>query len=346
MRLSELVQKLGGKVVGEGDPEIVRVAPIEAAQKGDITFVANPRYAAHLETTQADAVLVAPGVEAPGKRLVHVPNPYASFGRAVEILMLTPMRRFGVHPEATVASTAVLDENVSVGPGARIGEGVRIGRNTLIEANVVLYDNVEIGQDCALHAGVIVRDGVRLGDRVVLQPAVVIGGDGFGFAPTTEGLRKIPQVGGVSIGNDVEIGAGSTVDRGALGDTVIGNGVKIDNLVMIAHNVSIGDHTVIVSQTGIAGSTSIGSGCVIGGQVGIVGHLKIGNGVRIASKAGIMQDLPDGTEWGGVPAIKHGDWLRSMAVFNKLPEMRRQLGRLARRVEQQLAPVAGGEQDN
>jgi UDP-3-O-[3-hydroxymyristoyl] glucosamine N-acyltransferase len=312
------------------DPEIVRVAPIEHAQAGELTFLSNPKYAGHLAATQAAAVLVAEGVAAPGKRLVVVPDPYGAFAAAVELLMAKPPRRFEVHAHATVDAEAELGENVSIGPGARVGARARIGRNTIIEANVVVDDEVIVGDDCFVHAGVVLRAGARLGNRVVLQPNVVVGGDGFGFAPGPEGLRKVPQVGGVVIGDDVEIGAGSTIDRGALGDTVIGKGTKIDNLVMIAHNVNIGEHTIVVSQTGVAGSTSIGSGCVIAGQVGIVGHLKIGDGVRIAAQSGISHDLPSGTEWAGTPAIPLKSWLRSVGVFARLPEMRRQLARLVR----------------
>ncbi len=330
MRLSELASLLGGRVVGEGDPEVNRVAPIETAGPGDVTFLANPRYFSYLETTRADAVLVMEGIEAPGKRLVQLANPYEAFGKAVEILMVRPLRRFGVHAHATVDPTAELAENVSVGPGARIGAGVRIGRNSVVEANVVVYDDVTIGDDCVVHAGCVLRDGVRLGNRVVLQPNVSVGGDGFGFAPGEDGFRKIPQVGGVVLEDDVEIGAGCTIDRGALDDTVIGKGTKLDNLVMIAHGVRIGSHNVIAAQTGIAGSTTVGNGCMFGGQVGVVGHLKIGNGVKLAAKTGVMTSLPDATEWGGAPAIPHRQWLRASGAYAKLPEIRRRVAALLR----------------
>lgn len=332
MRLSELAQRLGGRVAGAGgDPEIERVSPIETAGPGSITFIANPKYFPFLETTQADAVLAMEGIEAPGKRFVWLANPYEAFGRAVEILMVKPLRRFGVHPHATVDATAVLGENASVGPGARVGARVRIGRNSVIEANAVLYDDVTVGDDCVVHAGVVLRDGVTLGNRVVLQPNVTVGGDGFGFAPGEDGYRKIPQVGRVVVADDVEIGAGTTIDRGALDDTRIGRGTKIDNLVMLAHGVKVGENTIIVSQTGIAGSSAVGDGCIIAGQVGIVGHLKIGSGVKIAAQSGISHDLPDGTEWGGSPAIPAKSWLRSVKAFEKLPEMRRQLAKLLKK---------------
>jgi UDP-3-O-[3-hydroxymyristoyl] glucosamine N-acyltransferase len=329
VRLSELAQRLGGRVVGAGDdPEIARVSPIETAGPGSITFIANPKYFAFLETTQADAVLAMEGIEVPGKRFVWLANPYEAFGRAVELLMVKPLRRFGVHPHATVDATATLGENASIGPGARVGARARVGKNTVVEANAVLYDDVVVGDDCVIHAGVILRDGVEVGNRVVLQPNVVLGGDGFGFAPSEDGYKKIPQVGRVVIADDVEIGAGTTIDRGALDDTRIGRGTKIDNLVMLAHGVQVGENTIIVSQTGIAGSTSVGSGCVIAGQVGITGHLKIGSGVKIAAQSGIMHDLAAGTEWGGSPAIPAKSWLRSVKAFEKLPEMRRQLAKL------------------
>jgi UDP-3-O-[3-hydroxymyristoyl] glucosamine N-acyltransferase len=333
VRLSELAAKLGGRLVGEGDPEVFRVAPIESAGPSDITFLANPKYFPFLETTQAAAVLTMEGIESPGKRMIWLPNPYEAFGKAVEILMVKPPRRFGTHPHATVDATAQLGENVSIGPGARIGARVTIGANSIIEANAVLYDDVSVGRDCIVHAGVVVREGCILGNRVVLQPNVTIGGDGFGFAPSEEGYKKIPQVGRVVIADDVEIGSGTTIDRGALEDTRIGKGTKIDNLVMLAHNVQVGENTILVSQVGVAGSTSIGNGCVIAGQVGIVGHLKIGNGVKIAAQSGISHDLPDGTEWGGSPAVPYRTWLRSVGVFPKLPEMRRQLAKLLKREE-------------
>lgn len=331
MRLSDLAAKLGGRVVGDGDPEVVRVAPIESAGPDAITFLTNPKYFPFLETTKAAAILTMEGISAPDKRMVWLANPYEAFGKAVEILMVKPMRRFGVHPHATVDPTAQLGGNVSIGPGARVGARVTLGNNTVVEANAVLYDDVSVGERCIIHAGVVVREGCRLGNRVVLQPNVVVGGDGFGFAPSAEGYQKIPQVGRVIIDDDVEIGSGTTIDRGALEDTHIGKGTKIDNLVMVAHNVRVGENTILVSQVGVAGSTTIGNGCIIAGQVGIVGHVKIGNGVKIAAQSGISHDLPDGSEWGGSPAIPYRDWLRSVGVFAKLPEMRRQLARLVKK---------------
>lgn len=334
MRLSELAQRLGGTLAGaSGDPDIRKVAPLESAGPGDVSFLANPKYFPLLASTQAEAVLAFEGVESPGKRMVWLANPYEAFGKAVEMLMLKPLRRFGVHAHATVDGTAVLGENVSIGPGARIGAQVSVGAGTVIEANAVLYDGVRVGADCVIHAGVILREDVQLGDRVVVQPNVVLGGDGFGFAMSENGYRKIPQVGRVVIADDVEIGAGTTIDRGALEDTRVGAGSKIDNLVMLAHNVKIGANTLIISQTGIAGSTSIGDGCIVAGQAGIVGHLKIGNGVKIAARSGISHDLPDGTEWGGSPALPYRNWLRSVGVFAKLPELRRQVARISKETD-------------
>jgi UDP-3-O-[3-hydroxymyristoyl] glucosamine N-acyltransferase len=247
----------------------------------------------------------------------------------------------GVHPSAVVAPGAELEPSASVGPGAFVGRGARIGARSILQAAVRVLDEARIGEDCLLYSGVVVRERCIVGDRVILQPNCVVGSDGFGFAFDAEGdgdgpvHRKVPQAGIVRIEDDVEVGACTCIDRATLGETVIGRGTKIDNLVQIAHNVTIGPLSLIVAQVGIAGSTEIGTGVVLAGQVGVVGHLKIGDGARAGAQAGVTRDIPAGETYTGYPARPHADWLRSNAALQRLPELVKQV----RALEQRLAEL-------
>jgi UDP-3-O-[3-hydroxymyristoyl] glucosamine N-acyltransferase len=335
--LSELAQRLGCAVRGDGDVEVRRVAGLGEAQSGDLSFVSGARYAPLLQTTRASAVIVTAALETPLPSLLSE-NPYLTFAQAVTVLHAQPAPPPGVHPAATVDASAVLGDGVHVAAQTVVGAGVRIGARTVIHPHVVLYPGVEIGEDCLLHSGVQVRERCRLGNRVIVQNGAVIGADGFGFAKDADGrYNKIPQVGIVVIEDDVEIGALTAIDRAALHETRVGRGAKIDNLVQVGHSVTIGADTVIAGQAGIAGSTTLGQRVTLAGQVGVAGHLTIGDGVVATAQTGIPNSVEAGRVISGYPAIDNRDWLKSSAVFAKLPEIRKRLAELERRLDR-LAP--------
>ena len=336
MKLRELAARLGCALRGDGEREIRGVAGLDQAGPDELSFLANPRYADKLKATRAAAVVIAPGHETELPSLVS-DNPYLTFARAVALLRPDERPAAGVHASAQVDPTAVLGAGVHVGPLAVVGAGVSIGSRSVIHARVVLYPGVLVGDDCVLHAGVSVREGCRLGHRVVVQNGAVIGSDGFGFARDAGGrYQKFPQVGVVVIEDDVEIGALTAIDRAALGETRVGQGCKLDNLVQIGHSVTIGEDTVIAAQVGIAGSTKIGRRVTLAGQVGIVGHIELGDGVIVTAQSGIPGTLEPGAVASGSPAIENRAWLKSIAVFAKLPELQRRLRELERKVESLL----------
>lgn len=328
-----LADLIGGTVIGDPNAEVSALKPIDQAGPGDLTFLANPKYQPMLADCCATAVIVSPGVDAKGKNLLVSDNPYLAFAKVLTELRGSTYAHCGIHPSALVAETAKIGQNVSLYPGCVVGENVVIGDNTLLLPNVVIYDNVQIGRDCLLHAGCIVREECRLGDRVILQPGAVIGSDGFGFAPDGECYYKIPQVGIVVLEDDVEIGACCCLDRAALGETRIKQGCKLDNMVQIAHNVVLGEHSVMAAQTGIAGSTKVGRHATFGGQSGSAGHLKLGDNVTIAGKGAATHDLASNQVYSGTPAIPHKNWLKSSMVFSQLPEMRREIKSLHKRLQ-------------
>jgi UDP-3-O-[3-hydroxymyristoyl] glucosamine N-acyltransferase len=332
--LSELAARLGCELRGDGDVEILRVRGIEEAGPGDVTFVANPRYVARLAGTRASAVIVTPELLAPVPSLVCA-NPYLAFARAVALLHPRPRPEPGVHATASVHPTASLGPEVHVGALAVIGARVRIGARSVVRAHVVIYEDAVLGEDCLVHSGAHVREGCRLGNRVTVQDGAVIGSDGFGFAKDAEGrYEKIPQVGTVEIGDDVEIGALTAIDRSSLGVTRIGRGTKIDNLVQVGHSASIGEDTVLAGQVGIAGSARLGNRVTLAGQVGVAGHLELGDGVVASAQTGIPHSVPAGSFVSGYPAIENRAWLKSSAVFAKLPELQKRVRELERLVEE------------
>lgn len=336
MILSELAARLGCELRGDGAVEIRGVAGIEEAGPGDLTFVANRRYLAHLGSTRAAAVVIGPGHETTLPCLV-VENPYLAFAKAVALLRPAARPAPGVDPSARVHPGAVLGPDVHVGALAVVGEGVRLGARTILHPHVVLYPGVEVGEDCVLHSGVQVRERCRLGSRVVVQNGAVIGADGFGFARDDGGrYHKFPQVGVVVIEDDVEIGALTAIDRAALGETRIGRGCKLDNLVQVGHSVKVGEHTVLAGQVGIAGSSRLGRGVTLAGQVGVAGHLDIGDGVVATAQTGIPSSVDAGEVISGYPAIENRAWLKASAVFPRLPDLQRRLRELERRVESLL----------
>ncbi|MDX2494260.1 MAG: UDP-3-O-(3-hydroxymyristoyl)glucosamine N-acyltransferase [Desulfuromusa sp.] len=333
-KLQQLADLVGGELRGDADLDIFQVAPIDLAQQGDITFVANPKYLAKLNDCQASAVILAPGVDAPGTDLIVCKNPYLAFAKILTFLQISKRPVKGTMPGAWVADSAIVDKTATVYPGCVVGEGVSIGAGSTLYPGVVIYDDVTIGQDCLLHAQSIVREGCRIGDRVILQPAVVIGSDGFGFAPDGESYYKIPQVGIVVLEDDVEIGSNSCVDRAALGETRIRRGTKLDNLVQIAHNVNVGEDCILVSQTGIAGSVTIGNHCTFGGQAAVAGHLKVGDNVMIGGRGGATGNVDSNQILSGLPLMPHKQWLRATMTLPKLPEMRKDMQKMKKRLEE------------
>jgi len=315
--LSEIVTYVSGRYDGP-DGTITGVAPLADATDGQISFLANPKYVTELASTRATAVLVGNELAIESPRWIRVDNPYFAMARVVaRYFDQKPMPR-GISPHASIASSARLGRNVAVGAFTSIGDQVVIGNNVAIFPNVTIENGVTIGDDCILYPQVSIYYGCKIGRRCILQSGVVVGSDGYGFA--TEGGRhhKIPQIGIVRIEDDVEIGANSTIDRAALGETVIGEGTKIDNLVQIGHNVKIGKHCFLVSQVGIAGSTELGDYVAVAGQSGFSGHLKIGNRVQVAAKSAVLEDVPDGTKVMGIPAVPFREFARREAALRRL----------------------------
>jgi UDP-3-O-[3-hydroxymyristoyl] glucosamine N-acyltransferase len=334
VNLAELASRLGCALRGDGSIEVRRLAGLDDAGPGDLTFLANPRYAPKLLTTRAAAVIVAPEVETPLPALLSA-NPYLAYAYAAAVLSPAPCPAPGVHPSAQVDPSASLGEGVHVGALAVIGPRARVGDRSVIHPHVVLYADVEVGEDCVLHSGTQVREACRLGRRVIVQNSVVIGADGFGFAKDEAGrYHKIPQTGIVVIEDDVEIGALAAIDRAAMGVTRIGRGTKIDNLVQVGHSVTVGEDTILCGQVGISGSARVGSRVTLAGQVGVAGHLTIGDGAIATAQTGIPNDVAPGAVVSGYPAIENRSWLKSSAVFSKLPELLRRVRGLERQLEE------------
>lgn len=308
--------------------EVSTVCSIDKGKAGALSFLANPKYIPELATTAASVVLVQNELKAEvaaATTLVRVADPYQAFATLLRKYEEMKRPASGIHPSVIMADSAKVGKGVSIAAGVVIGERVHIGDGVIIDAQVVLENDVTIGADTRLHAGVRVLRECSIGKRCTLHAGVIIGSDGFGFVPSDMEYSKMPQVGNVILEDDVEIGANCTIDRATMGSTVIREGVKLDNLIQVAHNVEIGAHTVIAAQTGIAGSTTIGERCMIGGQVGIIGHLTIGNDVKIAAQSGIGSDLPDKAIVQGSPAFDVGGYRRSYVSFKRLPDTLRDL---------------------
>jgi len=331
--LGEIAEHLGCRLEGEGSVEIHGVAALEDAGPGQVTFFANARYAAALRATRAAAVIAAHAVEGVPCAVLRAADPYLAFARAVELFADAWRPAAGVHSQAVVDGSAEVAADASIGPFAVVGEGARIGARTIVHAHVTIGRFARIGEDCLLHSHVSIRERVRIGDRVILQNGVVIGADGYGFARRADGSHhKIPQIGGVTIEDDVEIGANSTVDRPAVGETRISAGTKIDNLVQVAHGVRVGRHVLLAAQVGVAGSSVLEDQVTLAGQVGVAGHLTIGRGTIATAQTGIPNSVEAGSFISGYPAIPNREWLKASAVFRKLPELRKLVGELQRRV--------------
>ncbi|MGH9371225.1 MAG: UDP-3-O-(3-hydroxymyristoyl)glucosamine N-acyltransferase [Vicinamibacterales bacterium] len=333
MKLKEIADRVGCRLDGDGSIEIAGVAALEDAEPGHLTFFTNPKYGPELRRTRASAVIAGDQVEDAPCALLRATDPYLAFARAVE-LFADPWRPpTGIHRLAFVEDAAVVAPDASIGPFATVGRGARIGARSIVHAHVAIGRFAEVGDDCVIHAQASIRERVRLGNRVVIQDGVVIGADGFGFARRPDGSHhKIPQIGGVVIEDDVEIGANSTVDRPAVGETRIAAGTKIDNLVQVAHGVSVGRHVLLAAQVGVAGSSVIEDHVTLAGQVGVAGHLTIGKGAIATAQTGIPNSVDPGAFISGYPAIANRDWLKASAVFRKLPELRKMVADLERRI--------------
>lgn len=336
LTLSELAERLNARLSGDGSIVIRGAAGIREAAAGQVTFLANPRYREYLATTSASAVILPENFDDPPIPAILASDPYVAYLDALQILHgdRSEAPPPGIHP------TAVLEAGVKLGPDAAIGAHVCIGRNTRLGARAVIMagayvgPDVTIGDDCVLFPRATVLGETRIGNRVVLHSGAVIGDDGFGFAPDGDGYRKIPQVGRVVIEDDVDIGANTTIDRATTGETRIARGCRIDNLVMIAHNVQVGENTVICAQTGISGSTRVGRHVTLAGQVGIIGHIEVGDNARVGAQAGVTKSMPAGETYSGYPAQPHLRATRVYAACRRLPEALREIRQLEKRIRE------------
>ena len=332
--LAELAAELNGQLVGDGSVVIHDVAGIREALQGDITFIANSRYEAYLDETRASAVICARDSRQAEVPLVLVDNPYLSFQQAVRIFRPDRDRPGpGVHPTAAVSEGAMLGRDVSIGAWCVVESGARIGDHAVVMAQSYIGARVEIGADSYLYPRVAVREDCVIGQRCILHPGVVVGSDGFGFVLDQGRYHKVPQVGNVVIGDDVEIGANTTIDRATTHCTKIGDGTKIDNLVQIGHNVVIGKHCIIVAQVGISGSTELEDYVTLGGQTGLVGHIRVGQGAMVGGQSGVTKSIGRKAVVSGTPAMPHGPWKRVQALLQRLPLMFQRLRDVEERVE-------------
>ncbi|MDO4881662.1 MAG: UDP-3-O-(3-hydroxymyristoyl)glucosamine N-acyltransferase [Capnocytophaga sp.] len=337
----QIAEALAGELIGNPEVEVFKLSKIEEGTEGAVTFLANPKYKHFIYTTNASVVIVAndfvPEQEIKAT-LIKVQDPYSAFTQILEFYnQMRIQSKLGIENPTYIAGNVELGENIYIGAFTSISANCKIGNNVKIYSNVNIGDNVVIADNCVIFSGVTICSDSVIGQNCILHSGVVIGADGFGFAPQETGdYKKIPQIGNVIIEDNVEIGANATIDRATLGSTIIRKGVKIDNLVQIAHNVEVGRNTVIASQAGIAGSTKIGANCVIGGQVGIAGHLSIGNEVKIQAQSGINRNIKDKEVIQGTPAISYRNFNKSYVVFKKLPELLRKIEELDKKIKNKI----------
>jgi UDP-3-O-[3-hydroxymyristoyl] glucosamine N-acyltransferase len=333
LTLAQIAELTGGCLVGEGPDTITGVAPFEAAGPQEITWAGDAKFLKRMTDTGAGAVLVPRAVESyPGCQVV-VANPQVAFVQLLNRFHPQERPPAGIDPRAVVALDVKLGAHVHIGPCAVIGQGVELGDEVVIHPNTVVGEDVTIGDGCLIYPNVTIGKGTRIGKRVIIHAGAVIGSDGFGFAPDGQRFHKIPHTGMVQIDDDVEVGANVTIDRATFGRTWIQRGVKIDNLVQVAHNVTVGEDSVLVAQVGIAGSVTIGHHAVLAGQAGISGHIELGNRVTIGPQAGVGKSISDGEVISGSPGIPHRQWLRVQRIVSKLPELKRKIAQLERQVE-------------
>lgn len=332
----QIAELLEGEVEGNADAVVDRLSKIEEGEPGSLSFLANPQYTPYIYDTQASIVIVSKSFQ-PEKpvqtTLLRVDDAYQAFARLLDLYNQMKHNKSGIEENATISDSAKIGDDVYVGGQSYISDNAKVGNNTKIYPGCYVGDNVVIGDDCILYSGARIYADCKIGSNVTLHSGVIIGGDGFGFAPNSENsYDKVAQIGNVIIEDHVEVGANTTIDRATLGSTIIRKGVKIDNLIQIAHNVEIGENTVIAAQTGIAGSTKIGKNCMIGGQVGIVGHLTIGDNVKIAAQSGIQSNLKDNDVVQGSPAFNVRDYKKSYVYFRKLAQMAEEIEELKKHI--------------
>ena len=342
----QIAAYIGGEIVGDENATVNTFAKIEEGMPGALSFLSNPKYTAYIYETQSSIVLVNGDFvpEKPVKTtLIKTANAYESLAKLMALYESVKPKKTGVSSMASVAETATIGENVYIGPFVYVGDKAVIGDNTIIEAHVSVGDGASVGSDCILYHGATIYHGCKVGNRCILHAGSVVGSDGFGFAPGANGYDKIPQIGIAILEDDVELGANTCIDRATMGATVIKRGVKLDNLVQVAHNVVIDEHTVMAAQCGVAGSTKIGSWCMMGGQTGISGHIQIGNQVKVGGHSAIANSVKDGKAVMGYPAFDHTQFARASVVFKKLPEMYREMDTLKKEIESLKQQLANGK---
>lgn len=339
--IAEIAAQVGGRVEGDGERRIVRVAALSAARGDSLSWLGHPKYAGELVNTQAAGVLVPDVCDVPaGLTVIRVADPDVAMITVLNLLM--PVRdrvEPGIHATAVIAPGARIDGTAAIGPHVVVGGGASIGENSQLHSGVFIGESVSIGRDCVLWPNVVIREGTIIGDRVVIHPNSTIGADGFGYLQRDGRHVKVPQIGVVHIEDDVEIGANTCVDRAKSGVTRIGRGTKIDNLVQIAHNVEIGPHCIIVALSGLGGSTVLGEQAILAGSVGISDHVRIGSRAMVAAKAGVMRDVPDDQCVAGIPAVEARQFWRRIALLAELPEWKRELNRMMERISKLESPT-------
>jgi UDP-3-O-[3-hydroxymyristoyl] glucosamine N-acyltransferase len=341
-RLDELARRVGGSIVGDGARTIRGVATLDEAGPHDLSFFTNPRYRERAARTRAGALLVAPGSGIVGPALLEVAEPYLALARILDLLHPIERPPAGIAPTAHLAPDATLGRDVHVGPFAVIGEGACLADRVVVSAGCIVERGASVGADSVLMPGVVLYPGTQVGERCLIHAGVVLGADGYGFATSAGRHHKVPQLGRVVVEDDVEIGANSTVDRGTLGETVIGAGSKLDDQVMVGHGARLGRACLLAGQSGVAGSAELGDHVTLAGQSGVAGHLRVASGTVVAAKSAVLSDVDPGGFVAGVPAMPHMRWKRIQASLAELPELRRELGRLRARVAA-LERDAGGE---
>ncbi len=342
--LGDLARMFNAEVKGNPDLRIRGIGPLDAALPDQLSFLSDPRYRNLVSGSKAAAVIVPPECRDLELNLLICASPYLVFAKAAQLFAAGGEREAGIHPDAFVGSGVSLGGSVGIGPLAHVGDSCTVGQKTYISAGVYIGKNVQIGEDCFIHPRASILDGCVIGNRVIIQSGAVIGADGFGYAHDDQGRHfKIPQNGIVQIDDDVEVGANTTIDRATFGKTWIKRGAKIDNLVMIAHNVVVGEDCVFAAQVGIAGSTQLGNQVLLGGQVGIAGHIKIGDRVKIGAKAGILHSIKPGKNIMGIPGVDYDDWFKTYANIQRLPRLKDQLKRLGEKVQRLEEALKGDD---
>lgn len=341
MTLGDLAGKLGGEL--RGDPEVVvtGVGPLHTAGPDQISFLSNPKYESSLKKTAAAGVIVSRDMHFEGLNLIHVDDPYMGFATAMGIFYSDPYEAKGISDRAVIHQDVRIGSDPSIHPCVVVCEGAVIGSRVTLMAGSYVGPGVTVGDDTTIHPNVVLEKDVTIGRNVIIHASTVVGSDGFGFALGKDGHTKIVHAGTVRVEDNVEIGAGCTIDRGVMGETVIGRGSKLDNLIQIAHNVRIGPNCILVAQVGIAGSSELGESVTLAGQAGIAGHLKVGSGAVVMGKASVFKDIPPGAQVAGTPAIDANQWRKASAVFSRLDELRKKIARL----EKELSGIQGGNKE-